>query len=167
MEIISSFQFLDKKQMPTSLCRMHYLFITEAVISTYVSSSIYCIFMGYYLYNELVHHYVWSRILLFFSRPRILTHPSHFQLYHSNFRLINFYNRQLLSIYISFFPCQSEKTKQCWSIDTIDFTELLKQTKKIILFTVCMCVVCEFKVDDTPNGRSPRKDWFSPLCVMI
>ncbi len=23
------------------------------------------------------------------------------------------------------------------------------------------------KVDDTPNGRSPRKDWFSPLCVMI
>ncbi len=23
------------------------------------------------------------------------------------------------------------------------------------------------KVDDTPNGRLPRKDWFSPLCVMI
>ena len=24
-----------------------------------------------------------------------------------------------------------------------------------------------FKVDDTPNGRLPRKHWFSPLCVMI
>ena len=23
------------------------------------------------------------------------------------------------------------------------------------------------KVDDTPNGRSPRQDWFTPLCVMI
>ncbi len=28
-------------------------------------------------------------------------------------------------------------------------------------------LVYGFKVDDTPNGRSPRKDWFSPLCVMI
>ncbi len=26
---------------------------------------------------------------------------------------------------------------------------------------------CWLKVDDTPNGRSPRTDWFSLLCVMI
>ncbi len=25
----------------------------------------------------------------------------------------------------------------------------------------------ELKVGYTPNGRSPRKDWFSSLCVMI
>ncbi len=27
--------------------------------------------------------------------------------------------------------------------------------------------VRSIKVDDTPNGRSPRKNWFSSLCVMI
>ncbi len=36
------------------------------------------------------------------------------------------------------------------------------------MITLCTQVFYDcIKVDDTPNGRSPLKDCFSPLCVMI
>ncbi len=55
----------------------------------------------------------------------------------------------------------------------VDWPEILCLMEVSAMLYICtyylftLCRINELKVDDTPNGRSPRKDWFSPLCVMI